>query len=346
MSANEIDIDEMTEIAALYFLQEITQDELARRYKTSRSRIGRVLKRARETGIVDIQVRANPNLSWRFEDELRQRFGLSKLLTAIDQPTETAQRQAVGSLVAGYLDQILSDGMTVAVGMGRNVSSITEAPGIPRPRDVIFASAIGGTVRGGATINSDHIARRLASRFGGRSETLYAPAVVATRELKQALVANETIKETLDRARRADVALIGLGDLSEDSNLIRMGLFTPQEITQARVSGTVGDMMGHDFIRIDGKTAGGMIEGRVIGLTLQELGPIPNVVAIASESTKTAIILGALRTGTIKTLATSLANAAAVIALDDSTRSQVQREIDVNHGLVFAGLDVRPRDNP
>ncbi|QRI63827.1 sugar-binding transcriptional regulator [Shinella sp. PSBB067] len=318
---SDLDIDQSTEIAALYYLQEVTQEELARRYNMSRSRISRVLKRARETGIVSIQIRANPNLAWQFEAEFQRRFGLTKLLVAINQPSEEAQRSTTGALVAAYLDQILTDGMTVAVGMGRNVASITEAPSSPTPRKVIFAPSIGGSVHGAATLNPDHIARRLEERFGGRSKTLYAPAIVATRELKEALLRNETVKETLDCARRADVALVGLGDLSEDSNLIRMGLFTPQELTQARVAGTVGDVMGHDFISIDGRSLGGMIEGRVIGLSLQELRGINNVIAIASEATKTAIILGALRTGAINTLATSLANAAAVIALDDATKT-------------------------
>ncbi|KAA0691945.1 sugar-binding transcriptional regulator [Neorhizobium sp. P12A] len=318
---NDLDIDQSTEIAALYYLQEVTQEDLARRYNMSRSRISRVLKRAREMGIVSIQVRANPNLAWKFEAEFQRRFGLNKLLVAINQPTEEEQRNTTGALVAAYLDQILTDGMTVAVGMGRNVASITEAPSSATPRKLLFAPSIGGSVHGAAALNPDHIARRLEQRFGGHAKTLYAPAIVATRELKEALLRNETVKETLDCARRADVALVGLGDLSEDSNLIRMGLFTPQELTQARVAGTVGDVMGHDFISIDGRSLGGMIEGRVIGLGLQELRNINNVIAIASEATKTAIILGALRTGAINTLATSLANAAAVIALDDATKT-------------------------
>jgi DNA-binding transcriptional regulator LsrR (DeoR family) len=312
------DIDEMTEIAAQYYLQEVTQDELAKRYSTSRSRISRILRRARELGIVEINVRSNQNLTQEYERELQRRFGITRLLAAVDHPSQDAQRDLVASLVAGYLDGVLKDGMTVAVGMGRNLAAVAAAPGNPTPRNVVFASSIGGALRGGETINSDHIARHLASRFGGRSQTLYAPAVVATREQKEELVENETIKTTLDRARRADIALIGLGDLSEDSNLIRMGLFTPQEITMARVAGTVGDVMGHDFIKIDGQRAGGNIEGRVIGLTLQELGPIPNVIAVASEPGKTAVILGALRTGVINMLATSASNAAALIALDDA----------------------------
>ncbi len=322
MLAHDPDIELMTEVSALYYLHDVTQAQLSERYRISRSKIWRMLKRAREIGLVDIQVRANPNAARHLEAEMMRRFGLGRLLAAIDHPNPVTQRLAVAGLVAAHLDQILSDGMVVAVGMGRNVSTVTEVPGTPRARSVVFASAIGGSVRGGETINADHIARRLASRFGGRSETLYAPAVVSSREVREALIQNETVKDTLDRARRADVALIGLGDLSEDSNLIRMGWFSPQELTGARVKGTVGDMMGHDFLDIEGKPSHDIMGGHVIGLTLEELRPIRNVVAIASESTKTAIILAALRTGMVNTLATSLANASAVVALDDATRGR------------------------
>jgi len=66
-----------------------------------------------------------------------------------------------------------------------------------------------------------------------------------------------------------------------------------------RVSGTVGDMMGYDFIDIHGQPAVNAIQGRVIGLTVQALFRIPDVVAIASENTKAAATLGALRSGVI-----------------------------------------------
>jgi DNA-binding transcriptional regulator LsrR (DeoR family) len=44
------------------------------------------------------------------------------------------------------------------------------------------------------------------------------------------------------------------------------------------------------------------------------------VIAVASENTKAAGILGALRTNTINTLATSLSNAHTLLGLDDATR--------------------------
>ena len=167
-------------------------------------------------------------------------------------------------------------------------------------------------------MNADHIARRLSARFGGRSESLYAPALVGDPEVRKALLENDTVRHTLDKARRADIALIGVGDVSVDSNMARMGWFSAQEISEAKRAGTVGDMMGYDFIDIHGKPAPTPMQGRVIGLSREDLQRIPNVIAVASETSKVTAILGALRTGAIDTLATTTGNAAAVLQLDDA----------------------------
>lgn len=318
----------LTEIAALYFLEQVTQEELAKRFAMSRAKIGRLLKRAREEGIVEITVRPHPSAVSEMEEEFRQRFGLSRLLISTDHRDPDTQRSAVASLVAAYLNRVLDDGMIVAVGMGHNVGAVADNITSPAPRAVTFVSAIGGSMRAGGYMNPDHICRRLAARFGGESETLYAPALVANPELKAALIGQDTVKHTLDRARRADLALIGVGDVSEDSNMVRMGWFSPSEVAEARLSGTIGDMMGYDFIDIEGRPSNTAMQGRIIGLTMAELCRIPDVIAIASETTKAAGILGALRTGTINTLATSTSNAHTVRSLDDATRGHRSRPLD------------------
>jgi DNA-binding transcriptional regulator LsrR (DeoR family) len=217
------------------------------------------------------------------------------------------------------LERNLNESAIVAIGMGRNVSAVSEHAISTNRRAALFVCAIGGSYRGGETMNPDHICRRLASRFGGESQTLYAPAMVDDQALRATLLENDAVRQCLDKARRADLALIGIGDMSEESNMVRMGWFSAQEINEAKRAGTVGDMMGYDFIDIDGKPAMTPIQGRVIGLTANDLQRIPNVIAIASESSKVTAILGALRTVTINTLATTASNAMAVLHLEKAT---------------------------
>ena len=313
--------DELTRIATLYYVDGLTQDDLSKRFSISRATVGRMLKRAQEVGIVEIRVRHHPRDTSQLEEELIARFGIERAIVSINHKDQDKQRELLAGLVASHLDRILANGTIVAVGMGRNISAISEHAVSSTQRSSTFVCAIGGSYRGGETMNADHICRRLAARFGGESETLYAPALVSDPLARESLLSNDTVKQTLDKARRADIALIGIGNMNDDSNMVRMGWFTPEEIVQLKNLGAVGDMMGYDFIDMSGNLSKTPMQSRVIGLTLVDLKKIPNVIAVASESTKTTAILGALRTGVINTLATTEHIAQSILSLEEATRA-------------------------
>ncbi|WP_024484498.1 sugar-binding transcriptional regulator [Serratia fonticola] len=299
----------LTEIAVAYYQDEITQEEIAKKFGISRIKVGRLLKRAKEEGIVEITVRYHPVFSTRLEQQMLERFSLSRALIALDHQDEEEQRRQVAALVSGYLAMTLKDDMVLAVGQGRNVAAIADHVGSVAPKSCKFICGIGGTHRPGDAINADHISRRLAKKFGGSSETLYAPAYVENRALKEAFMQNGTIKETLDRARKADVALVGIGDMNENSYMVKLGWFTPHEIIDASLNqGVIGDIAGYDFFNAQGMHVDTVMNDRVIGLSIDELRKIPCVIAIASENTKALAILGALRTGAIDIIATSALN--------------------------------------
>ena len=173
------DIDQMTEVAMLYYLENVTQEAIAKRFDLSRAKVSRLLKRARDEGIVEVRVLQHPAMNNELERALVERFKLDRALIAVDHSDPDTQRSAVASLVANYLNKTLSDGMIVAVGMGRNVGAVADNVFLPVTRNCTFVCAIGGSLKAGEYMNPDHICRRLALRFGGESESLYAPALVA-----------------------------------------------------------------------------------------------------------------------------------------------------------------------
>lgn len=304
----------LTEIAVAYYQDEITQEEIAKKFGISRIKVGRLLKRAKEEGIVEINVRYHPVFSTRLEQQMMERFPIGRALIALDHQDEEEQRRQVAALVSNYLAMSLKDDMVLAVGQGRNVAAIADHVGSVTERNCKFICGIGGTHRPGDAINADHISRRLAKKFGGSSETLYAPAYVENRALKDAFMQNGTIKETLDRARKADVALVGIGDMNENSYMVKLGWFTPHEIIDASLNqGVIGDIAGYDFFNAQGQHVDTVMNDRVIGLSIDELRKIPCVIAIASENTKALAILGALRTGAIDIIATSALNVRTIL---------------------------------
>lgn len=307
----------LTEIAVAYYQDGATQEEISKRFGQSRVTIGRLLKRARDKGIVEIKVKYHPVFGAKLEEQLKEKFGLKRALISLDQPTENEQRSLLAGVVSNYLSSALKDGMIVSIGQGRNVSAVSEHIGVVNPKKCTFVSSIGGIHPRGGMLNADHISRRFAKTFDGVSETLYAPAFIKNPDLRNALLEDETVQQTMDIAKKADVALVGIGDLSESSYMVNLGWFTVQEMVEARIQqGVVGEVGGYDFYDIKGKVQNTKMSNRVIGLTINDYQKIPQVIAIASESSKPLAIVGALRTGAIDILATSVANAITILNLD------------------------------
>ena len=309
----------LTKIAVLYYQNGATQDEIARRFSISRVKVGRLLKKARDEGVVEIHVRHHPVYSASLEQRLQRTFGLKRALIALDQSSEDDQRQQVATVVSKYLSSHMRDGDVVAIGQGRNVAAVAENGCSVDNCNVRFVSAIGGTYPAGDEVNADHICRKLARRFNGSAETLYAPAYVEPPELVDIFMENPTIKQTLDRARKADIALVGIGDMNEGSHMLKLGWFTHEDLLRGRSElGLVGDVMGYEFFRLDGHCDASMMKGRIVGLHMDELRRVPCVIGMASESSKVLAIHGALKTGCIDILATSVNNALALLSLAES----------------------------
>ncbi|RJX67184.1 sugar-binding transcriptional regulator [Vibrio sinensis] len=310
--------DLLTEISVAYYQDGATQEDISKKYSISRAKVGRMLKQARDEGIVEIMVKYHPVFSAKIEQRLIERFGVKRALVALDQPDEESQRQQVSALVSHYLASNLKNGDVVTVGQGRNVSAVAHHVGVIPPRDCKFVCGIGGIHPRGGMFNADHICRQFAKKYGGSSETLYAPAYAENREQKLAFMQNGTVKQTLDSARKADVALVGIGDMSENSYMVDLGWFTAEEVVQSRLQqGVVGDFAGYDFFDIHGNAANTVMSDRVIGLGIDEFKAIAEVIAIATENSKPLALLGALRTGAIDVIATSVSNALTVLNLDE-----------------------------
>jgi DNA-binding transcriptional regulator LsrR (DeoR family) len=298
----------LTEIARRYFIDGETQDAIGKSLDLSRMKVNRLLRDAQDLGIVEVRVRLHSSQTRDLEREFCNQFGLKHLLVAPDAQSPEQRRRNVAVLVGNFLETNLRENLVIAVGMGRNVAAVAEVQTNRTFQSINFVSGSGGASEAGEAGNADHICRSLARRFGGSATTLYAPAFVPDVSLREALMQNETVRRTLNLARSADYALIGIGDLAPDSHMARMGWFSADELKRAQAAGVVGDLMGYDFFNSDGNPSNSDIGGRVIGLSRDDLRRISTTIAIASEPSKVISTLGALRTGAIDILATTMSN--------------------------------------
>jgi DNA-binding transcriptional regulator LsrR (DeoR family) len=310
-SAEEIEL--LTRVASLYYLQEATQAEIGDALGLSRPKVARLLQRARDAQIVDISVRTHPALSAGLERELVARYGLAHAVLVADQRSEQVQRRMVARAAGNVLSRLVRDGTVVAVGMGRNVAAVVDEMPDPPPRSCTFVSAIGGSLQVGTPHNSNEIARRLASRFQGAAEALYAPAYADNRRVRDAFLAHADVQTTLSRAGAADIAIVGIGDARDDSAVVQMGCFSAKEMVELRRHGAVGDVLGA-FFDLEGRPVrGGSVGRRVVAVSADELARIEAVIAVVTESDKVQALRGVLASGILNVLVTTIANARGIL---------------------------------
>lgn len=302
----------MARVAWLYYNHDLTQQAIGDRLGISRNKVLRLLARAREEGIVQIRV-AHPSIRYmELEERLTGEFPCREAIVvpAGDSPEQT--REALGQIGAMYLERTVGPGDSIGTAWGVTLREVARHL---RPRelgDITVVQLMGGLHADGL-INPLDVARVVAEKFEGRLQMLYTPAVVDTSEIREALLSDNTIAQTLAAGAAVRKALVGIGDVSDDSSLVRWQALTRDEMAELRRLGAVGDMLGRHFDEA-GRPVESEVSSRTIGISLDTLKSIPHVIAVAGGPQKPEAIIGALRGGYVDTLITDHRTARAVLS--------------------------------
>jgi len=283
--------------------------------------VTRLLKRAREKGLVEIRIAKARTSHLPLESSLREEFDLTDAMVIPTPVRPKDLRPALGEATAVYLNRVLRPGMLVGLGMGR---TLAEIPNHIEPQQngiCHFVEMVGGIGRG-LGFDSYKVSSLLADCCGGEVEHVYTPVIVETASTRQALLSDPQIRSALDRAATSDLALVSVGTVDLDSFLYQAGYANEADIAALQDRGAVGDVLGHLFDK-DGRLVPNLIEDRLMGLSLEELRHIRKVICLAGGTPKVPSILGALRGGYVNVLITDEDTAHAILReIEDGSRDQ------------------------
>jgi len=308
----------LARVASMYYEDNLTQGEIARRVSTSRSTVSRMLQEARESGVVEVTV----NYPWRtvpqLEGELAACFHLrqARVLLAHGRSYERVLR-GLGVLAARYLESTLFEGAVLGVSWGAAAHSTARALRPERRLPLTVVQMVGAVGAGDPLSDGPDLARLLANIYGGEYRYLHAPLIVEDVRTCQALLREPRIRQTLALARRADVALVGVGaPAPEVSSLLRAGYLDRAALADLRAQGVVGDICARHY-DAHGRVLDVELNRRVVGVELKDLHGIGQVVGVAGGEAKAEAVLGALRGGHVDVLVTDDVTARRVLALKD-----------------------------
>ncbi len=294
----------MLQAAKLYYDLDLTMGEIPKRLGLIRWQIGRLLKEAREIGLVRIEIVPTTQRRPDLESRLQRAYGLRE---AIIVPYSGEDDRIIVDSVARAAGQFLA-GLNprpslMGVSWGRTMAAV--AYWLPRQwNDNVEVVLLNGAmnIRPSPT-RTNNVAELFAQARNGRATMLPVPAIVGLADTRQVLERDPVIAGTLQLGMQAPAICFGLGGVTSDSVLVQSGCITEADIASLRAKGAVGDIVGR-FIDAERRIADPALDARTIGLCLQAMRDKLLSIGVAVGRDKHAVVLASLRASYANVLVT------------------------------------------
>lgn len=296
----------LTKVSSMYYDQNYNQREIAKRLHLSRPKVSRLLKKAREKGIVQISVVSQNDSFVDLEKSLEEKFDLQEalIIDADDHVSSQGIKRQIGTAASDYLHRTVSDSEIIGVTWGTTLQAMVDAMP-PKPiSNIHIVQALGGVGPPEAKAHATDISRRLSQLLQCKLTLLPAPGIVGSIEAKEVLLSDHQVKSALDLFSKIDTLYVGLGAIKTNPVLDKDSKEIPPQVYKKIMnSDSVGDIALH-FFNIDGQEVETNLKDLVIGISIEDLKKVDTVVGIAGGKEKTDVIYGALKGKLIDVLIT------------------------------------------
>lgn len=306
-------------VAQMYHVEGQRQADIAGHLRISQATVSRMLKKAQEEEIVRTTVVAPSGTYAELEAGLRSQFSLNEaIVVECTEDRDGAIMARIGEAAAHFLEATLQAGEIIGVSSWSEtiLRMVDNIHPMKTGRAKYVVQTLGGMGNPAVQIHANQLITRLAKLTGAEAQLLSAPGVAQSREARLVLLGDPYLRETMDLFGKITLGIIGIGAIEPSGMLSRSGnVFTSRELEDVREAGGVGDMSLR-FFNADGGLVKTPLDERVIGISLEELGQIDRVIALAGGRSKTEAIRGALRTGVVDILITDRFTAGRLLGIE------------------------------
>lgn len=307
----------MLRAAELYYYENLTHAQIAEQLNTSRWTVGRMLERARETGIVKITIEHPLARPHHLEVQLREHFGLRDAVVVPRQGDAESTAEAVCSAAAEHLAGLRPRPTSVGLSWGRTTSRVASKLSQGWNRGVTVVQTNGGLAVGSADLIGQSL-RTMAERGPGQARLLQAPTMVGSPELGRILREDPAVARTLEAAAAARVIVFSPGAATATSVLVDSGYLSAEDVAGLNRKGVVGDVLSH-FIDENGAIVDHSLDARTISMGLQDLRECPGSIAVVTGPDKLPVTRAILAAGLCRTLVTDADVAASLLGVTTLT---------------------------
>ncbi len=302
-------------VAKMYYLERMTQQEIADALYISRSNVSRMLKMCVERHVVEFYINETSSLGYELGERIKEAYPLRDVIVVPSQATGELTKAKLGKSLVMYLRSrgLLKTGMTLGVAWGTTLYGISTAFRPFPDLSVDVYQLVGGRDAKSRDTDGVEITRRIAKNLNGNAFSPHIPYIVKDAKLKQMLLKEPEIRDYFEQAERVSLALVGLGSSDRIlSSANRAGYISGDDIKMQLQAGAVCDICGIQ-LNGEGEYCAEEFDKKRIGISYESLKSIPCVIGAAVGVEKTPAISAALKSGLIHVLATDEAAAFSVL---------------------------------
>src|SRR5246500_353262 len=238
-------LDEAARAGWLYFIAGHTQDEIAKMLKVSRASAQRLVSLCLAERLITFRLEHPIAACMELASKLRERFDLVHCEVIPSDSGSPHSTAGIAERCANLLDTTLrpETPVIVALGTGRAVRAAVErVTPIERPNHQIV-SLVGNISADGSASFFDTVGR-LADRTGARHYPMPLPFLMSTEDERNRMVRIEPIAKVKAVAAKADLRLIGIGQMDQKAQVHVDGFVTREQLFEMMRLGAIGEITG------------------------------------------------------------------------------------------------------
>lgn len=312
----------LIKVAWYYYKENLTQNDIAKILGISRTKVVRLLEKARTEGFVQFHIKGQNSNGLSIEKDFKEVFSLPDAFIIPSPHDETELSHSLSEAGAQYMRNLFQPDDLIGLGWGKAVSKTIDCLTLEPESRISVVTLTGGV---------NYYLQRRDSKEGGMEQfhqihVIPAPFLASTEEMAESFLTEPSVKDILNLAKLSKYIIIGIGGLSPDATIIQEEKMTINELTFIKQQNAVGDILGQ-FFDINGKVLELPHHHRLIGTRLNELKEMNHVIAVAGGEKKLEAIYGALKGEYIHTLITDEATALLLIKMEVDSRNGVYPSI-------------------
>ncbi|MDO8143278.1 MULTISPECIES: sugar-binding transcriptional regulator [Isoptericola] len=305
--------------ATMYYLQDMKMETIARHLRTSRSTVSRLLKRARETGVVEITLRPTHTRAPGLGQRLAAQYDIDTYVVPVPDAADDAQRlgqvaRTTARLVTRWFDSDMVLGIAWGTTLAAVAGHLMDKP--TRGSAVVQLNGAANNRTSGVAYAGD-LLDRIAATFEAHAHPFPVPAFFDFAETRDAMWRERSVRRVLDVQARTDLAVFSVGALTGGvpSHVYSAGYLEPEDVAALEGAGVVGDVCTV-FLRPDGSFRDIAINARATGPTPDQLRRFPRRLCAAAGDNKIAPLRAALAAGVVTDLVVDEITAAGLVEAD------------------------------